>query len=193
MGNICFKLSVFPGVVAEKMGIVKQMGCELLETLISENLQKDQSLDDCRTAVTHLTKTCSPEKLLHRYLELIEDCNPGAISDTIMALIPHIQTVLLWLEASQAASLGLAVAAIQNQLSLLPMPYSLQQEQADEYGLCRCSASVAAFTKPFIQKLKHSGLCQHPTGDTAAPKNPDHFDAANPANERKCDTLTQAK
>eukprot|EP00064_Thunnus_orientalis_P001076 superscaffoldBa00000066_g1077 len=40
------------------------------------------------------------------------------------------------------------------QLSRLPVPYTQQQEEADEYGLCRCCTALAVLTKPFIEEVK---------------------------------------
>uniref|UniRef100_A0A3Q3NP46 Glomulin, FKBP associated protein b n=1 Tax=Labrus bergylta TaxID=56723 RepID=A0A3Q3NP46_9LABR len=42
----------------------------------------------------------------------------------------------------------------QKQLSRLPVPYTRQQEEADQYGVCRCCHALAAFTKPFIEEVK---------------------------------------
>uniref|UniRef100_A0A3B5A1L0 Glomulin-like n=1 Tax=Stegastes partitus TaxID=144197 RepID=A0A3B5A1L0_9TELE len=140
--------------------IVTAMGYVLMEPLISEATKKKKNLDHCRAAVTHLIKTCSPNDLLHSLLEVIEDVDPGAISDTILVLIPHLQTVLLRLDERKAASVGLALSALQKQLSRLPVPYSRQQEEADEFGLCRCCTALAAFTKPFIEEVKRKdGKC----------------------------------
>ncbi len=50
--------------------------------------------------------------------------------------------------------MGLALSALQKQLSRLPVPYTRQQEEADEYGLCRCCNALAALTKPFIEEVK---------------------------------------
>lgn len=65
-----------------------------------------------------------------------------------------LKTVLQRLEERKAASVGLALCALQKQLSLLPVPYTRQQEEADEYGLCRCCAALAELTKPFIEEVK---------------------------------------
>lgn len=123
---------------------------------------------------------------------------PNAISETILIVIPHLQTgnviyqqsyyplhassniyhsdvvdlcssvspccilvlttalcllVLPRLQDRQAASVGLVLSALQKQLSRLPVPYCFQQEEADEYGLCRCCAALAAFIKPFTEEV----------------------------------------
>ena len=68
--------------------------------------------------------------------------------------------VLQRLDERKAASVGLALSALQKQLSLLPVPYTRQQEEADEYGLCRCCTALAQLTKPFIEEVKRKdGNC----------------------------------
>lgn len=37
-------------------------------------------------------KTCRPNELLDCMLEIIEGIDPGAISETILALLPHLQS-----------------------------------------------------------------------------------------------------
>ncbi|KAF3835700.1 hypothetical protein F7725_028258, partial [Dissostichus mawsoni] len=138
----------------ENRGIVKSMGCVLMTPLVNEVVQKGKSLDHCQAAITHLTMTCSPDELMHSLLELIEDIDPGVISETILTLLPHLQTVLLHLEDSKAARLGSALCALQQQLSRLPVPYSSQQEDEDEHGLCRCYNALTNFTKPFVEEVR---------------------------------------
>uniref|UniRef100_A0A3Q2T5L2 Glomulin, FKBP associated protein b n=1 Tax=Fundulus heteroclitus TaxID=8078 RepID=A0A3Q2T5L2_FUNHE len=52
---------------------------------------------------------------------------------------------LTGLDENQAACLGLALSALQKQLSRLPVPYTRQQEEADEHGLCRCCVALPPF------------------------------------------------
>ncbi|XP_075997722.1 glomulin-like isoform X2 [Genypterus blacodes] len=132
-------------------GIVKSMGCGLLASLTNEVVEKRRSRDHCQAALTHLTKTCSPEQLLHSLLEIIEDIDPSSISETIVVVAPLLQTVLL---EGQTASVGSALVALQKQMSRLPVPYTRQQEAADEHGLCRCCATLAAFIRPFVEEVK---------------------------------------
>ncbi|XP_029987450.1 glomulin-like [Sphaeramia orbicularis] len=146
-------------------GIVKSMGCVLLSPLVCEII-KNKNCDHCQTAVTHLTRICNPKELLHSLLELVDDTDPGAISETILTLTPHLQTVVLRLDEGKAASVGLVLSALQRQLSRLPVPYTRQQEEADEYGLCRCCAALAAFTNPFTESLKReNGNCVNTAED----------------------------
>uniref|UniRef100_A0AAX7TPE1 Glomulin, FKBP associated protein b n=1 Tax=Astatotilapia calliptera TaxID=8154 RepID=A0AAX7TPE1_ASTCA len=105
-------------------------------------------------------KTCRPNELLDCMLEIIEGIDPGAISETILALLPHLQSVLLRLDEGKAACVGSTLSALQKQLSRLPVPYTEQQEEADEYGLCRCSAALTVFTEPFVEEVKRTdGNC----------------------------------
>lgn len=60
---------------------------------------------------------------------------------------------LFRLEDRKAAAVGSALSALQEQLSRLPVPYSRQQEEADEFGLCRCCGALAEFTKPFTEEV----------------------------------------
>ncbi|XP_039984748.1 glomulin-like [Xiphias gladius] len=138
----------------KNQGTVKSMGCVLMAPLVNEVVKKEKSLDYCQAAITHLTRTCRPEELLHSLLELIEDIDPSAISETIVALVPHFQTVLLRLDERKAACVGLVLSALQRQVSRLPVPYTQQQEEADEYGLCRCCAALAEFTKSSAEEVK---------------------------------------
>uniref|UniRef100_A0A3Q3LPV6 Glomulin, FKBP associated protein b n=1 Tax=Mastacembelus armatus TaxID=205130 RepID=A0A3Q3LPV6_9TELE len=142
----------------KNQGIVKSMGCVLLVPLVTELVKKEKSLDCCQTAITNLTRTCRPEELLQNLLALINNTDPGVISETITALFPHLQTVLLQLDEKRAASVGLALSAVQKQLSRLPVPYNQQQENDDEYGLCRSCTALAEFAKCFVEKVKRKDV-----------------------------------
>ncbi|KAL4000008.1 prostaglandin E receptor 1 [Sarotherodon galilaeus] len=140
--------------------IVKSMGCVILAPLLNEVVKKAKDLDQYQAAITHLTRTCRPNELLDSMLEIIEGIDPGAISETILALLPHLQSVLLQLDEGKAACVGSTLSALQKQLSRLPVPYTEQQEEADEYGLCRCSAALTPFTEPFVEEVKRTdGNC----------------------------------
>ncbi|XP_026013532.1 glomulin-like isoform X2 [Astatotilapia calliptera] len=140
--------------------IVKSMGCVILAPLLNEVVKKAKGLDQYQAAITHLTRTCRPNELLDCMLEIIEGIDPGAISETILALLPHLQSVLLRLDEGKAACVGSTLSALQKQLSRLPVPYTEQQEEADEYGLCRCSAALTVFTEPFVEEVKRTdGNC----------------------------------
>uniref|UniRef100_A0A096MHK9 Glomulin, FKBP associated protein b n=1 Tax=Poecilia formosa TaxID=48698 RepID=A0A096MHK9_POEFO len=143
----------------KNQGIVKSMGCGLLAPLVDELVRNKKSHDHCQAAITQLTKTCSSRTLLESFLELIEDMDPGAISETILVLLPHLQTVLLQLDENQAVGVGLALSALHKQLSRLPVPYTQQQEEDDEHGLCRCCVALVTFTRPFIDGVKKDENC----------------------------------
>ncbi|XP_005451205.1 glomulin, FKBP associated protein b isoform X1 [Oreochromis niloticus] len=140
--------------------IVKSMGCVILAPLLNKVVKKAEDLDQYQAAITHLTRTCRPNELLDSMLEITEGIDPGAISETILALLPHLQSVLLRLDEGKAACVGSTLSALQKQLSRLPVPYTEQQEEADEYGLCRCSAALTAFAEPFVEEVKRTdGNC----------------------------------
>ncbi|KAM9849297.1 glomulin, FKBP associated protein b [Aulostomus maculatus] len=136
--------------------VMMSMGCVLLHPLVNELVKKEKSHDHCQAAITHLIKTCRPDEVLHSLLKIIEDIDPGLISETIIALIPHLLTGLARLPERRAASLGSVLCALQNQLSRLPVPYTEQQEAADVYGLCRCCTALATFIKPFVEEVKNN-------------------------------------
>ncbi|XP_032427324.1 glomulin-like [Xiphophorus hellerii] len=138
----------------KNQGIVKSMGCGLLAPLVDELVTNKKSHDHCQAAFTQLIMTCSSRTLLESFLELIEGMDPGAISETILVLLPHLQTVLLQLDENRAAGVGLALSALHKQLSRLPVPYTQQQEEADEHGLCCCCVALATFTRPFVDGVK---------------------------------------
>ncbi|KAM9384791.1 glomulin-like [Pholidichthys leucotaenia] len=146
--------------------IVKSMGCVLLVPLITEAVKKKKSVDHCQSAIAHVTKTCSPDEVLQRFHEIIRDIDPGAISETITVLLPHLQTVLLGLDEKRPSCLGSVLTALQQQLSRLPIPYTEQQEEADEFGLCRCCAALAQFLQPFTEEVRRTGGdCDSTAGD----------------------------
>uniref|UniRef100_A0A3B3U636 Glomulin, FKBP associated protein b n=1 Tax=Poecilia latipinna TaxID=48699 RepID=A0A3B3U636_9TELE len=139
----------------KNQGIVKSMGCGLLAPLVDELVRNKKSHDHCQAAITQLTKVGTRNS----FLELIEDMDPGAISETILVLLPHLQTVLLQLDENRAAGVGLALSALHKQLSRLPVPYTQQQEEDDEHGLCRCCVALVTFTRPFIDGVKKDENC----------------------------------
>uniref|UniRef100_A0A3P9PGF8 Glomulin, FKBP associated protein b n=1 Tax=Poecilia reticulata TaxID=8081 RepID=A0A3P9PGF8_POERE len=143
----------------KNQGIVKSMGCGLLAPLVDELVRNKKSHDHCQTAITQLTKVGTSNS----FLELIEDLDPGAISETILVLLPHLQIVLLQLDENRAAGVGLVLSALHKQLSRLPVPYTQQQEEADEHGLCRSCVALATFTRPFIDGVKKKDENCNPT------------------------------
>lgn len=66
--------------------------------------------------------------------------------------------------------MGLTLSALQQQLSRLPVPFTPQQEEADEHGLCHCCIALAMFAKAFIDDLKRKEEKCHPTAEEEAMK-----------------------
>uniref|UniRef100_A0A3Q2ZN64 Glomulin, FKBP associated protein b n=1 Tax=Kryptolebias marmoratus TaxID=37003 RepID=A0A3Q2ZN64_KRYMA len=133
----------------KNQGIVKSMGCGLLAHLIKEVAQNKRSQDHCQAAITQLTKV---ETLFRSFLEVTEDIDPGAISETILNM--YFLEVLLQMDERKGSCVGLALSAIQKQLSRLPVPYTQQQDEADEHSLHRCCSALAAFVQPFVEEVK---------------------------------------
>lgn len=61
--------------------------------------------------------------------------------------------VLLKLGKKKAYSVGLALSTILNQLSLLPVPYTKQQLEEDQHGLCQCCTALPCFVRPFVDEV----------------------------------------
>ncbi|CAM9155485.1 unnamed protein product [Lampetra planeri] len=145
---------------ARNQDIVRSMGHVLLVPLVHRVVKKETSVDHCQAAVAHLTTTCSPDHLVPVFLQLIEDIDPGAISETIVVIVPHLLTGLLRLQEGQAPAVGSVLSSLHRQMARLPVPYAGQQEEADAYGLGRCCTSLAAFTKTLVDEVKRKdGNC----------------------------------
>uniref|UniRef100_A0A673WB07 Glomulin, FKBP associated protein b n=1 Tax=Salmo trutta TaxID=8032 RepID=A0A673WB07_SALTR len=139
----------------KNQGIVESMGCGLLASLVAEVLKKKKkSSSTCQAVITHLAETCSPMELMLIFLGQVDDLHPDLIADTIVLMAPHLQTVLLRLGEEKAPWVGLALAALQKQVSRLPVPYTKEQEVEDAYGLCRCCSALARFMEPFVEEVK---------------------------------------
>ncbi|XP_008695933.1 glomulin isoform X3 [Ursus maritimus] len=98
-------------------------------------------------------KLCNPKELLLGLLELIEEPSGKQISQIILLLLQPLQTVIQKLRNNKAYSVGLALSTLWSQLSLLPVPYSEEQIQTDDYGLCQCCKALIEFTKPFVEEV----------------------------------------
>nr|XP_035959261.1 glomulin isoform X4 [Halichoerus grypus] len=98
-------------------------------------------------------KLCNPKELLLGLLELIEEPSGKQISQIILLLLQPLQTVIQKLHNNKAYSVGLALSTLWSQLSLLPVPYSEEQIQTDDYGLCQCCNALIEFTKPFVEEV----------------------------------------
>ncbi|XP_029002632.1 glomulin-like [Betta splendens] len=137
----------------KNQGILKSMGFVLIVPVVSELAKKRKSAENCQAATTHLIEICKTQEVLQSLLALIEDIGPGGISDNITAVVPHLKTVLFQLDHNKATYVGLALSALQRHLARLPVPYTQQQEEADEYGLCSCCTAVAEFTKSVVEEV----------------------------------------
>ncbi|XP_061744034.1 glomulin-like isoform X1 [Nerophis ophidion] len=141
----------------KNQSMVKYMGCVLLTPLMEKVLEKDKSCDQIQAAITHVTTTCRPHEVLENLIVVVEDADPDAISETLVASVPHLQTGLLRLEEGRASSLGTVLSVLHKQLTRLPVPYTEQQEADDEFGVCRCCTALTSFTKPFLEEVRSNG------------------------------------
>ncbi|XP_065764834.1 glomulin isoform X3 [Muntiacus reevesi] len=136
--------------------IVKNMGWNLVGPVVRSLLRNEQE-DDKRKChfllLDLLVKLCNPKELLLGLLELIEEPSGKQISQIILLLLQPLQTVIQKLRNNKAYSVGLALSTLWRQLSLLPVPYSKEQIQADDYGLCQCCKALIEFTKPFVEDV----------------------------------------
>ncbi|XP_074237533.1 glomulin isoform X1 [Saimiri boliviensis] len=136
--------------------IIKNMGWNLVGPVVRCLLWKEREDDDKRKVyfliLDLLVKLCSPKELLLGLLELIEEPSGKQISRSILLLLQPLQTVIRKLH-NKAYSIGLALSTLWNQLSLLPVPYSKEQIQMDDYGLCQCCKALIEFTKPFVKEV----------------------------------------
>ncbi|XP_034786956.3 glomulin isoform X4 [Pan paniscus] len=147
--------------------IIKNMGWNLVGPVVRCLLCKDK--EDSKRKVYFLifdllVKLCNPKELLLGLLELIEEPSGKQISQSILLLLQPLQTAYLMSDNlisvlviqklhNKAYSIGLALSTLWNQLSLLPVPYSKEQIQMDDYGLCQCCKALIEFTKPFVEEL----------------------------------------
>ncbi|XP_051569156.1 glomulin, FKBP associated protein b [Myxocyprinus asiaticus] len=138
--------------------LVRSMGSGLLPPLVNEVLRKDQSPAHCQAILIQLIQICDVKELLDILHQQVEDTDPDAIADSIIVLMPHIQSVLLRMRESKASGLACALDCLQKQISKLPVPYSHKQEQEDKYGLCRCCNAILTFVQPFVQEVKNREL-----------------------------------
>ncbi|KAG5214972.1 hypothetical protein R6Z07F_000534 [Ovis aries] len=134
--------------------IVKNMGWNLVGPVVRSllRIEKEDDKRKCHFLLLDLlVKLCNPKELLLGLLELIEEPSGKQISQIILLLLQPLQTVIQKLRNNKAYSVGLALSTLWSQLSLLPVPYSKEQIQADDYGLCQCCKALIEFTKPFVE------------------------------------------
>uniref|UniRef100_A0A672N331 Glomulin, FKBP associated protein b n=1 Tax=Sinocyclocheilus grahami TaxID=75366 RepID=A0A672N331_SINGR len=122
--------------------IVRSMGSGLLPALVNEVWRKDRSPANSQAILNQLVQV--------RLIQMPSQ-------DSIIVLMPLIQSVLLRISESKARGLALALDSLQKQISKLPVPYSHKQEQEDVYGLCRIknqdTNSVATKLRAALLKL----------------------------------------
>uniref|UniRef100_A0A8C9C843 Glomulin, FKBP associated protein n=1 Tax=Phocoena sinus TaxID=42100 RepID=A0A8C9C843_PHOSS len=140
----------------ENKVIIKNMGWNLVGPVVRYLLWNDKEHDKRKyyfLMLDLLVKLCNPKELLLGLLELIEEPSGKQISQIILLLLRPLQTVIQKLRNNKAYSVGLALSTLWSQLSLLPVPYSKEQIQADDYGLCQCCKALIEFTKPFVEDV----------------------------------------
>eukprot|EP00073_Rattus_norvegicus_P039968 XP_008768148.1 PREDICTED: glomulin isoform X3 [Rattus norvegicus] len=115
--------------------------------------REEDKREECFLIFDLLVKLCNPKELLLGLLELIEEPSGKQISQIILLLLQPLQTVIQKLPNNKAYSAGLALSTLWSQLSLLPVPHSEEQIQADDYGLCQCCRALIEFTKPFVAEV----------------------------------------
>ncbi|XP_039092360.1 glomulin isoform X2 [Hyaena hyaena] len=135
--------------------IIKNMGWNLVGSVVRCLLwnKEDEKRKYYLLMLDLLVKLCNPKELLLGLLELIEEPSGKQISQIILLLLQPLQTVIQKLHNNKAYSVGLALSTLWSQLSLLPVPYSKEQIQTDEYGLCQCCKALIEFTKPFVEEV----------------------------------------
>uniref|UniRef100_A0A8C8ZSJ0 Glomulin, FKBP associated protein n=1 Tax=Prolemur simus TaxID=1328070 RepID=A0A8C8ZSJ0_PROSS len=135
--------------------IIKNMGWNLVGPVVRCLLRNDKEGDERKVyflMLDLLVQLCNPKELLLGLLELIEEPSGKQISQIILLLLQPLQTVIQKLH-NKAYSVGLALSTLWSQLSLLPVPYSKEQIQTDDYGLCQCCKALIEFTKPFVEEV----------------------------------------
>ncbi|XP_063154324.1 glomulin isoform X1 [Candoia aspera] len=153
-GNIAEVLEV---VQNEKNAvIIKNMGWNLIGPILRcmlKHKQDDTEREYCMKMLDKLVEMCSPKELILGFLEQIEQASMDQISSVILLLLKPLQEALLKLDTKKAYSVGLSLSTILSQLSLLPVPYTKQQLQEDQHGLCQCCSALTQFVKPFVLEV----------------------------------------
>ncbi|XP_073808553.1 glomulin, FKBP associated protein b isoform X2 [Danio rerio] len=111
--------------------IVRSMGGGLVPALVSEVLRNGRSAVHCQAILSELVQICRVKEVLNTLLQQVDDADPNAIADSIIVLMPPIQSVLLRMSELKAPGLSMALDSLQKQISKLPVPYSNKQEQED--------------------------------------------------------------
>lgn len=69
-----------------------------------------------------------------------------------MQLLTLVSVAVIQKLPNKVYSVGLALSTLWSQLSLLPVPYSKEQIQTDDYGLCQCCEALTEFMRPFVEE-----------------------------------------
>ncbi|XP_058035166.1 glomulin [Ahaetulla prasina] len=138
--------------------IIKNMGWSLIGPLLRcmlKQRQDDVERQYCMKILDKLVELCSAKELILGFLEQIEQASREETSSVILLLLKPLQEALLKLDTKKAYSVGLSLSTILSQLSLLPIPYTKQQLQEDQHGLCQCLNALAQFVRPFVLEIVH--------------------------------------
>ncbi|KAL7984919.1 hypothetical protein Chor_003489 [Crotalus horridus] len=139
-GNIAEVLEIIQN--EKNMVIVKNMGWNLIGPIVKCMLKQGQ--DDTER------EYCM--KMLDKLVE-IEQASMEQTSSVILLLLNPLQEALLKLDTKKAYSVGLSLSTILSQLSCLPIPYTKQQLQEDQHGLCQCLNALTQFVRPFVFEI----------------------------------------
>ncbi|XP_029473544.1 glomulin isoform X2 [Rhinatrema bivittatum] len=139
--------------------IIKCMGWNLVGPVvrcIQRYQQENEKQEDCLRILDHMVQLCNPKELLLGLLEEVEEARGEKIPPVILLLLQPLQTVLMKLGDKKAYSVGLAFSTLMNRISTLPVPYTKEQIQEDQHGLCRCCSTLVTFAKPFVAEVVKS-------------------------------------
>ncbi|KAG8132640.1 hypothetical protein E2320_010478, partial [Naja naja] len=153
-GNIAEVLEIVQN--EKNVVIIKNMGWSLIGPLLRCMLKQEQ--DDverqyCMKILDKLVELCSAKELILGFLEQIEQASREQTSAAILLLLKSLQEALLKLDTKKAYSVGLSLSTILSQLSLLPIPYTKEQLQEDQHGLCQCLNALPQFVRPFVLEI----------------------------------------
>ncbi|KAM7326653.1 hypothetical protein ACRRTK_015131 [Alexandromys fortis] len=74
------------------------------------------------------------------------------VFDLLVKLLTLVSVAVIQKLPNKVYSVGLALSTLWSQLSLLPVPYSKEQIQTDDYGLCQCCEALTEFMRPFVEE-----------------------------------------
>lgn len=62
------------------------------------------------------------------------------------------------LGSRKASSLGMTLSSVLDQVAKLPVPNTKEQEENDEFMLCRCCTDLKNFVQPFVDEARQNTL-----------------------------------